>query len=302
MRRYVPESALMAGEDGGEVRMTNNANSLEEEKTATSIHATPAVVVAAFGSSRKGKYALDLFHEQLVEYFSSYPIYWGFTSTFICRKTGQPLLQQTLASVAEDGHRQAVVLPLQLFPGSEYRNIVAETGRHPGLTITVAETLMHRWQYVDEVLKVVEKDFLEPSEGVNLLALHGTPQTGDPVNIAYHGVAEIVAGRYSNVKAAALEGLPDHQTLFARMKRIAKTAKNTRLRLMPLMFTAGMHVAEDLMGEGNSWQARLSAMGFEVECPVVQHNGESYYKSLAAYPEIHALFLQRLKICLQQFE
>ncbi len=37
------------------------------------------------------------------------------------------------------------------------------------------------------------------------------------------------------------------------------------------MYFAGMHARDDLMGSEESWRTVLEAMGFWVDCPMVQH-------------------------------
>jgi sirohydrochlorin cobaltochelatase len=266
----------------------------EKERQSRLTDMLPAVVIAAFGSSRRGKAALELFHEKVVERYTHHTIFWGYTSSIIRQKTGKPSLYQTLTEVKAAGFRQAVVLPLQIFPGSEYREIAATAVNFPGLEVVVGETLMHRWKFVKAVLDVVEKDFLGPDEGLNILVLHGTPLTGDPVNGAYLGLARLVADNYAHVVAASLEGVPDCEAVFRKIARMNPVKKYRRVRIFPLLFIAGLHVEEDVMGKGASWKTRLEKMGFEVECPIIEHTGERLYKSLASYPEVHEFFLRRL--------
>ncbi len=258
----------------------------------------PALILAAFGSSRRGKAIFDLFHEKVAERYRNHSIYWGYTSRIICRKTGKPSLHQTLVEVKSAGFRQAIILPLQIFPGAEYQKISAAAVNFPDLEVVVGETLMHRWKFVNEVLSVVEKDFAGSDQALNLLALHGSPLAGDPANGVCLGLEKLVTDRYDHVMVASLEGVPDHEAVFRKMKRSMLVEKYQRIRILPLLFIAGLHVEDDLMGEGPSWKHSLENMGFDVECPVVEFGGERFYKSLACYPEVLEFFLQRLERCL----
>ncbi len=255
----------------------------------------PAIVIAAFGSSRRGKVALDLFDKQLREKYVDFEIFWAYTSEFLRKKYNLPGLQQTLATIESEGYRQVVVLPLHIFPGVEYQNVSEIIEYFPGLRILLAETLLHRWNFVQEVLAVVEQDFLLNNEGLNLLALHGTPLTADPVNSAYLGLERLVKDKYSNVIAASLEGVPDHEAVFATIARNKLSDKFKRVRIIPLLFLAGMHVEKDLMGDDDSWRTVLEKMGFKVECLTISYEGQQFYKSLAFSPQIITFFLQRLQ-------
>ena len=254
----------------------------------------PAIVIAAFGSSRRGRVALDLFQERLIKEFGDYEIFWAYTSEIIRRKMGLPSLQQTLAEVEAAGFRRAVVQPLHIFPGTEYQQMAETCGFFPGLRVVLSETLLHRWDFIKEVLAVVKTEFLPPEEGLNILALHGTPLAADPVNIVYLGLEKLVADLYPNVLTASVEGVPDPEAIFARINRLGLVAQYSRIKIIPMMFLAGLHAEEDLMGDKNSWRRALEEMGFAVECPMVSANDTDYFKGLACYPEVLDFFMKRL--------
>lgn len=257
-----------------------------------------AIVIAAFGSSRRGRITLDGFHRKTAGRYSDTRIYWGYTSRIIRQKTGKPSLRQTLSQVQADGYQRAVILPLQIFPGSEYREICETAKDFKGLNLVVGETLMHRWQYVEEVLGVVAKDFLPAAQGANLLALHGTKRADDRVGELSMKLAKLVRCRYDNVMAAALEGVPEAEALFADIGRLHNFGNINHVRIIPMTYLAGLHVEDDLMGKENSWKSRLTGMGLSVECPTIETSGEIHFKSLASYSEINEFFLQRLEHCL----
>ena len=83
----------------------------------------PAIVIAAFGSTRRGKAALDLFDKKVEERYRDHEIFWAYTSEFIRKKSGLPSLHQALASIESAGYRKAVVVPLHIFPGVEYQEV-----------------------------------------------------------------------------------------------------------------------------------------------------------------------------------
>lgn len=260
---------------------------------------TPAIVIAAFGSTNRARGALDLFRVQLAERYPEKTIYWAYTSEIIRKKLNLPSLQQTLAEVEAEGHRKAVVQPLHVFPGTEYQQLAETCSFFPGMRVFLSETLLHRWDFVKEILEAVEPEFLPTEEGCNLLALHGTPLAADPVNIVYLGLERLLADLYPNVLAATVEGVPDHQALFARMKRQNLASKYKRIKIIPMMYFAGLHAEEDLMGEKDSWRCILEEQGFKVECPTVAPEGQKSYKGLAYYPEVNEGFMSRLERTLE---
>lgn len=255
----------------------------------------PAIIIASFGSTKRGRAIFERFHQKVVERFAGHDVYWAYTSKIIRQKTGDPGLGETLAYLQSNGYSKAVVLPLQVFPGVEYRGICSIVDDFHYLDVLVGETLMHRWNFVRDVLSVVEKDFLPPSDGLNLLALHGTPMTADPVNGSYLGLEKMVMEKYENVMAAALEGVPDYETTIARIARDKTVESCRKVRILPMLLVAGMHVEKDLLGAENSWKNCLEQLGLSVECLRTEYSGESYFKSLASYPEIEEFYLQRIE-------
>lgn len=262
----------------------------------------PAVVIASFGSTRRGKVVLRSFRQEVAERFGEYDIFWAATSAVIRRKTGEPGVAEILLEVKSSGFKTAAILPLQIFPGVEYRKICEVASSSGELKVKVGETLMHRWRFIKEVLAVVSKDFISPEQGDNLLALHGTPMAADPANAAYLGLNDLVLAGYENVFTASLEGVPDHDAVLGKLTANIKDKNTRHIRILPLLLTAGMHVEKDLLGSENSWKRRLEDGGYSVDCPVVQYDGGEYFKSLIAYAEIREFFLQRLESCLHSFD
>ncbi|MEN8188522.1 MAG: sirohydrochlorin cobaltochelatase [Thermodesulfobacteriota bacterium] len=255
----------------------------------------PALIIAAFGSSKKSQPALDLFRRQLKVRFPDREIFWGYTSEIIRKKLGLPGVHETLAQVESQGFRKAVVQPLHIFPGSEYRHLAETCEYFPGLRVFLGETLLHRWKYVNDILAVVEQDFFSADRGCNLLALHGTSLTADPVNSGYLGLERLVLDRYPNVFAASVEGVPDFRSVFARLTRENIMSQYKRVRIIPMMYLTGFHVENDLMGDQDSWRTMLEEHGLEVECPERSHGNEKCFKGLGFYPEVAQTFIQRLE-------
>ena len=262
----------------------------------------PAIVIAAFGSSNRAKAALDIFKERLAHEFPDHQIFWAYTSEIIRRKMNLPSLQEALAQVEAQGFRRAVVQPLHIFPGTEYQQLAETCEYFPGLRVFLSETLLHRWAFIKETLEVVEKEFLTPEQGCNLLALHGTSLAADPVNIVYLGMERLVADLYPNVMAAAIEVVPDQKAVLRRIQRQQLAHQYKRIKIVPMMYLTGFHAEKDLMDGKESWRCELEEMGFAVECPMVHYDGADYFKGLAFYPEIIGFFMKRLSRTLQLAE
>jgi len=259
----------------------------------------PAIIIAAFGSTNKAKYALELFTQVLEEKYPKEKVYWAYTSEIIRKRLVLPSLQQTMAQVEADGYRKAVVQPLHIFPGTEYQQLAETCHFFPGLRVLIGETLLHRWEFVTEILDVMEPEFLAPEEGYNLLAIHGTPLAADPANIIYLGFERMLMDKYPNVSAAAVEGVPYHKAVFARINRAGISANHNKIKIIPMMYFAGLHAEKDLMSDEESWKKDLQELGFDVECPTVVFDNQEYFKGMAHYPEVNDAFLDRLHRALE---
>lgn len=255
----------------------------------------PAIILAPFGSTSRGKDALDMISARVTSEFSDYKIYHAYTSAIIRKKQGLPSLHQVLSQAEEDGYRKVIVQPLHIFPGTEYQQIAETCEYFPGIRTFLSESLMHRWDYIRETLEVVEQEFLAPDEGLNLLALHGTPLAADPVNTVYLGLEKLVTDLYPNTLSASIEGVPDFDALIAKLKRTKIHHDYKRIRLIPMMYLAGVHVEDDIMGEEDSWKTVFESLGLDVDCPTIELNSSNYLKGLGFYPEIVDFFVDRLR-------
>ncbi len=259
----------------------------------------PAIIIAAFGTSSRAELPLALFQTAVEKQFPGYEIFWAYTSEIICRKLALPTVKEMLAKVEAAGFRRVVVQPLHVFPGTEYQQLAETCEYFPGLRVVLSETLFHRWDFVKNCLAVIEKEFLTADQGLNILALHGTPITADPVNIVYLGLEKLVTDRYLNVLAVSIEGIPDHEAVMAKIERDKLADKYKTARIIPVMYFAGMHAEKDLMGTENSWRTKLEKIGFTVDCPMIEQEGKDFYKGLAYYPELISFFMDRLQRSLQ---
>jgi sirohydrochlorin cobaltochelatase len=260
----------------------------------------PAIIIAAFGSSRRGKIAIELFRQRLTKRFPDHKIFMAYTSAILRRKMGLPGLHETLAEVEAAGFRKVVVQPLHIFPGTEYQQMAETCAFFPGLRVFLSETLLQRWDFIKETLQVVEREFLPADQGLNIMALHGTPLAADPVNVTYIGLQQLVTDIYENVMAASIEGIPDFRGVLASIRQQELTGQYKRARIIPMMYLAGLHAEDDLMGEDDSWRSHLEDCGFIVDCPMIHYDGSSYFKGLAYYPEVIEFFITRIERAIEQ--
>ncbi len=259
----------------------------------------PAIVIAAFGSSSGAQAALENFSQQVADEFEEYRVFWAWTSEIIRKKLGLPGLKQVLSEVESEGYRKAVVQPLHIFPGTEYSQLFETCASFPGIRLIVGETLLHRWDFVEELLQILEREFLPQDAGINVLAIHGTPLSAEPVNAVYLGLEQMVRGIYPNVYVAAVEGVPSFRAMFETIKRERDRIAGNHVKIIPVMFFAGLHAQDDLMGDHDSWRSSLEGLGFSVSMPSVEGESGCFYKGLCWYREVNDFFVSRIRRSLE---
>lgn len=259
-----------------------------------------AIIIAAFGSSRRGKRALESFDGLVKKTYPEHMIFWAYTSTILRKRSSGMSFTEVLNCLREKGFSQAVVLPLFIFPGMEYQLIVEQAASCNDLRLICCPPLIHCRERMRCVLEIVQKDFFSANEGLNVLAFHGTPRQADTTNVLYQECIDLAQQSYDNVCGATLEGTPDSNSMFDMLKKNDFAQRFRRVRLIPLLYVAGMHVEDDLMGREDSWRERLSEIGFRVDCLRTYHDGLEMFKSLSDYPQINDLFLAGISTTFEQ--
>ncbi|MBF0336545.1 MAG: sirohydrochlorin cobaltochelatase [Nitrospirae bacterium] len=260
----------------------------------------PAIVIAAFGTNTNGRVVYDLLDNILKERFDGLKILWAYTSEIIREKTGYPGILQALAKIEEEGYRRAVIQPLQIFPGTEYQELMETCLDFPGIRVVAGESLLHRWHFVNEVFDAIALDFLPKEDGINLVVAHGTPLCADPANILYIALESYLQNRYDNVFLATVDGIPQRQgSLNKLIAHIEHTRAPKKVRIIPFMYVAGIHVENDLMGKEDSFKADLQQNGITVDCPTIEYMDAKFTKALGFYKDVRRCFVNRIERSLE---
>ena len=165
-----------------------------------------------------------------------------------------------------------------------------------GLKIVYGGSLFDRWEDIHEVIRELEKNFLQPDQGCNIIVTHGSPKTSHNVNSIYLGLDRYVMGKYTNVFVGAVDGVLTREQALRR----AKECMPKRIKFFPFMYVAGSHIMDDIMGKElkheseYSWAMEMKQAGFTVETVQTTYHGEEFFKGLGFYPEINRKFISNL--------
>jgi sirohydrochlorin cobaltochelatase len=224
--------------------------------------AKPAIVLAAFGTSTEAFATYNQFEQKVKARFPGYEIRWAFTSRKVRQKLaqekGQKLndLPTTLADLKAAGFTRVAIQSLHVVPGEEWdKKVVEESRKIPGLRVVLGKPLLSSKQDQELVLQALARTFPKDlkSNAVVMVA-HGSPSPEGTA--AYLTFNRMLRARYphQNVFLGTVEGKPTRQET---MEAVKKSGAATVV-LMPFLFVAGEHVANDILGDNpESWKSEL---------------------------------------------
>lgn len=281
----------------------------------------PAIVIAAFGTTTKARATYDFFEEQLrrelPDAYQHLKIAWAFTSEIVRERTNAKFgkagsdqrylsLPQVLANLENEGYRKVAIQSLHIFPGQEFKDLEQEIEafRLIGLRIEYGGTLLHKWDWAFETIDILEKEFLPPEQGYNILVAHGSPLSFPGSNAAYLGLDRYLSRNYANVVVGSVDGVLTRDQVLDTVKK----SPLKRVRLIPFMYVAGDHIMNDIMGDKPekdgtlSWALELKQAGITVDTLYSDYNGERLFKGLGLYQEINHRYIEQLLESLKRLE
>jgi len=223
--------------------------------------AKPAIVLAAFGTSTKAFDTYNHFEQKVKARFPGYEIRWAFTSVKVRHKLAQEKGQQlndlptTLRELKAAGYTRVAVQSLHIVPGEEWEKKIVEASRNlPGLKVVLGKPLLSSPKDQERVLQALAPTFPpDLKDTAVVLVAHGSPSPEGTA--AYLDFYRLLRCRYpQNVFLGTVEGKPTRQEV---MEAVKKSGAATVV-LMPFLFVAGEHVANDILGDGpDSWKSEL---------------------------------------------
>jgi sirohydrochlorin cobaltochelatase len=222
----------------------------------------PAIVLVAFGTSTKAFETYNYFEQEVRKAFPNYELRWAFTSKKIREKLKAEgkmelkTLADTLQELKAAGFNRVAVQSLHVVPGAEWEKKVLSESRHvPGLKISWGKPLLSSKKDRLQVLEAVKKLFPPNlNDTAVVLVAHGSPSPRGEAE--YLAVAKLLRSRYpkQNVFLGVVEGKPSSQEALDAVKR----SSASKVLFVPLLFVAGEHMHNDIMGDSpDSWKSML---------------------------------------------
>lgn len=239
-----------------------------------------AIILASFGSADDliRKKIFDKLAAEIQEKFSTFEVVQAFTSQFMIRKLARRGIlidtpPEAISKLRAKGFRKIFLLPTHLTPGEEFDNKIKICAASD---VEIIPPLMSE-PFDKKILSTI-LDCFKPDEDEDLILVgHGSPHRHNPV---YENLQRLTGAKV-HIGVIEENDTPNFADVIERLK----ISRADKVLLAPLLFNGGVHVAEDIAGEKNSWQSRLAAQGYKVR--VIK-------EGLGSFENFRALYIRKL--------
>jgi sirohydrochlorin cobaltochelatase len=245
------------------------------------------VIAVAFGTSTAARDTYAFFEERFRARYPDTELAWAFTSSLLREKAQQAALKMSsLEDVLQDfeqqGYKRVVVQSLHIIPGIEFQKIT-ETARRSALKTAIGMPLLTSDEDMEKTVSAFADRIPPTGEWATVLVGHGTHH---PAGNAYRTIERILKERYQkNVLISVVEGEPSWE---AARESIQKSGVK-KVKFIPLMFVAGDHMLNDVMGENSE----DGAASWNMQLPKVTVDGTE--KGIGFNLKIIDIYLQHLE-------
>lgn len=218
-----------------------------------------AILVTSFGSADDSIRAktFDKLAAEILEKFPAYEVRQAFTSNFMIKKLSRRGIliatpSEEISKLRANGFNRIILLPTHLTPGEEFDNKIKICA---AADVEIIPPLMS--EPIDKKIFSTILDCFKRDDDEDLILIgHGSPHRHNPV---YENLQRI-AGDRIHIGVIEATDTPNFSDVVKRLE----ISRSDKILLAPLLFNGGVHVAEDIAGEKNSWLSRLNALGFKV--------------------------------------
>ena len=246
-----------------------------------------AIILAAFGSSQpQAQKAYDAIQARLEAAYPGLPVRLALTSRNARsvhasqgpEKSASPLTM--LGILSDQGYNDILVLPLFLSAGEEFQDLKALVNALESLNkATMNKRPFLRLRLERPLLGALPggaaPDMAEAARALAGDAAQAREQ-GAALVYAAHGNGKRLASEVVRFQAVLRATYPGQPIAVATLEskpgledvlRSLGKDKTRKALLFPLLMTSGVHVADDICGQGQaSWRSRLEQAGYAVDC------------------------------------
>ncbi|MBP5692637.1 MAG: sirohydrochlorin cobaltochelatase [Bacteroidales bacterium] len=245
-----------------------------------------AILMVHFGTTHDDTRALtiDAVNAKVKEAFPECDVFEAYTSNIVIKKLNERGIEkqtpmEVLEKLHNEGYKTVRVQPTHIIPGKEYKELLSEVEEMKSLfsDLSVGNPLLYSVKDTRAVIDILGLRHKTDSPSHHILLVgHGTD---DPANAMYCQADYMFQAKdYSNFHVATIEGFPSIENAF----QVLKNSGAKSVTLVPFMFVAGDHAANDISVE---WKEAMENLGLKVDVKM---------EGLGQVPEIQDLFIQHL--------
>ena len=261
-----------------------NENAIRNAQCVMRNENLKAILLTSFGSADDSirEKIFDKLAAEIQEKFPAFEIRQAFTSNFMIKKLAARVIlidtpPEAIAKLRAEGFKKIFLLPTHLTPGEEFDNKI-KICEAPD--VEIISPLMS--EPLDEkILSTILDCFKRDADEDLILIGHGSPHRHNPV---YENLQSL-AGKKIHIGVIEDNDTPNFSDVVKRLK----ISRAEKILLAPLLFNGGVHVAEDIAGEKNSWRTKLSTLGYKVR---VIRDG------LGSFESFRELYIKKLEAIL----
>ena len=246
-----------------------------------------AILMVHFGTSHDDTRALtiDALNARVKEEFPECDVFEAYTSSIIIKILKKGGIEKNtpaemLEKIHSQGYRKVIVQPTHIIPGKEYKDLASEVeeAKPRFEEIKLGKPLLYSIEDTRAVIDhLAQRHATESPSHHVLLVGHGTE---DPANALYCQADYMFQAKdYSNFHVATIEGFPSIENAF----QVLKNGGAKSVTLVPFMFVAGDHAANDISVE---WKQAMESFGLKADVKM---------EGLGQVPQIQDIFIQHLK-------
>ena len=234
-----------------------------------------AIILTSFGSADDliRRNILDKIAAEILAAFPNFEVRQAFTSNFMIKKlaTRRIFIQtpaEEISKLRAEGFKRIILLPTHLTPGEEFDNKIKAVAA-PDVEIIPPLFSEDCSTPFDKKIFATILDCFKKADDEDLVLIgHGSPHRHNPV---YENLQKL-AGDKIHIGVIEESDTPNFSDVVKRLK----ISRADKILLAPLLLNGGVHVAEDIAGENNSWLTRLAALGYRVR---IIKNGLGEFKN-----------------------
>lgn len=229
---------------------------------------TKALIIVSFGTTHdEGRaQSLDAIEEIAARRFPDWHVCQAFTSAAVrTRLSARGITYASLKEQLDRLHRQGfsviLVMPVLLLAGIEYEKIcrTMQLAQNRFKTIHIEEPLLASYDARISVLRHVCQSYRTTAADGIVCIGHGSAHAANRLYSLMQEEAQ--AAGLSQLHIGTIEAAPSFDDVSARILQ----ARCSRVTLVPLLYTAGVHTAEDIAGRQEmSWRTRFEKAGIAV--------------------------------------